>query len=125
MEVPVCLNLALCYIKCDKAHHAIKYASQMLNRNFKPAQLTNGEATLQKAHFRRGQAYMMIGDLNKARVDLREAYEYGQTLGKPDKAVNDALKEVQGKLDLNKEREKEMSKRMFSFGSDSTKPSSS
>ena len=57
VEVPVCLNLALCYLKTDKPHHAIKYASQMLDRNFKPAQLNNGEATLQKAHFRRGQAY--------------------------------------------------------------------
>lgn len=63
----------------------------------------------------------MIGDLNKAKHDLLKAHEYGQSIGKPDKAVNDALKEVQAKLDKNKKREKEMSQRMFSFGSGATK----
>ena len=27
VEVPVCLNLALCYLKTNQPHHAIKYAT--------------------------------------------------------------------------------------------------
>ena len=90
VEVPVCLNLALCYIKTEQFHHAIKYASQMLDKNLKEEMLSNGKTTLEKAFYRRGVAYLGVGDLKKAKEDLLKAHEF---TGK-NQAVREALKEL-------------------------------
>ena len=109
VEVPVCLNLALCYLKTSQPHHAIKYASQMLDKKFSPSQLNNGVATLEKAYYRRGSAYLMVGDLARAKTDLVEA----NRLNSKNPAVIAALKEIKDKQQANKKREQEMTKRMF------------
>ena len=44
IELPVCLNLALCYNKTEQWHYTIKYASQALEK----------EPQSSKALFRRG-----------------------------------------------------------------------
>ena len=63
IELPVCLNLGLCYLKLNRYHHAINYCSQALDKD------ENNE----KALYRRGLAYLNVGELNKARVDLQLA----------------------------------------------------
>ena len=65
IEIPVCLNLSLSYLKCEHHHYSIKYASQVLEK----------EENNEKAYYRRGRAYMMIGELNKAKQDLNRALE--------------------------------------------------
>ena len=75
VEIPVCLNLALCYIKTEKYHYAIKYCSQVLEKNFKAEQVQGGVASLEKALYRRGLSYFKIGDLRKAKADFLRANE--------------------------------------------------
>lgn len=57
IELPVCLNLALSYLKIEQYHYAIKYASQALDK----------DPENQKALYRRGRAYMGIGEFVKAK----------------------------------------------------------
>ena len=65
VELPACLNLGLCYLKTEQYHYAIKYCSQALDK----------DDTNDKAYFRRGVAYLNIGELNKAKYDLVKANE--------------------------------------------------
>ena len=70
VEIPVCLNLALCYIKSEQFHYGIKYTSQVLDKNLPDAAFG---AELEKAYFRRALCYTGIGDLEKSKEDLHEA----------------------------------------------------
>jgi len=63
VEVPVCLNLGLCYLKLGHNHHAINYCSQALEK----------DEDNEKALYRRGLAYMNVGELNRAQRDLSRA----------------------------------------------------
>ena len=65
VEIPVSLNLGLCYLKCEQYHYAIKYCSNVLEK----------EEENDKALYRRGMAYLGIGEFNKARTDLKLAYD--------------------------------------------------
>lgn len=65
IEIPVCLNLSLSYLKIDQHHYSIKYATQVLDK----------EEDNQKALYRRGRAYMMIGEFNRSKDDLNKALE--------------------------------------------------
>ena len=62
IEVTCCTNLAHCYVKIEQFHHAIKYASQALEKDQKN----------KKALYRKGIAYIGIGELDKARETLQE-----------------------------------------------------
>lgn len=75
VEVPVCLNLALCYLKTEKYHYAIKYCTQVLDKNLKPEQINGGIGSIEKAYYRRGMSYFKIGDLKKAKADFLRANE--------------------------------------------------
>jgi len=63
IELPVCLNLGLCYLKLGKYHHAINYCSQVLEK----------DEDNDKALYRRGLSYLNVGELNKAKHDLYKA----------------------------------------------------
>lgn len=65
IEIPVCMNLGLCYLKLGKYHHAINYCSQALDKDDEN----------DKALYRRGLAYMRVGELKRARTDLRKAQD--------------------------------------------------
>lgn len=86
IEIPVCLNLGLCYLKLGKYHHAINYCSQVLDKDDQN----------DKALYRRGVSYMNVGELNKARDDLLKANQL--TLGK-DGNVLRALQELKEKVE--------------------------
>ena len=62
IEVIVCTNLAHCYIKIEQYHHAIKYASQALDK----------DPENRKALYRMGIAYTNVGELDKARDALNK-----------------------------------------------------
>lgn len=68
IEIPVCMNLGLCYLKLGKYHHAINYCSQALDKDDEN----------EKALYRRGVAYMRVGELKRARIDLRKAHDLCQ-----------------------------------------------
>lgn len=65
VEMPVKLNLGLCYIKTEQYHYAIKYCSEVIDKNIPAKYMVPG--TLEKAFFRRGSSYLKIGDLQKAK----------------------------------------------------------
>ena len=65
IEIPVCLNLSLCYLKVEQYHYAIKYSSQVLDK----------DEENQKALYRRGRGYMGVGEMNKARSDFNRALD--------------------------------------------------
>ena len=68
IEVPVCLNLSLAYLKEEHYHYSIKYASQYLEK----------KGDDERALFRRGKAYMYLGETNKARSDFNRALELSE-----------------------------------------------
>ncbi len=100
IEIPSCLNLALCYLKVKEYHYAIKYCTQVIEK----------EQDNDKALYRRGLAYLHLGELNKAKTDLMRAYEL--TEGK-DVNVVTALSLLKEKQELQKKKEIEMSQKMI------------
>ncbi len=84
IEVPVCLNLGLCYNKLEKYHHAIKFCSQALDK----------DEDNEKALYRRGFAYLNVGELSRAKKDLVKASE--MTDGS-DSNINKALQMLKQK----------------------------
>ena len=76
IEIPVCLNLSHCYNKLEQPHYAIKYATQVLDKNLPFSDKTN--PTLEKAYYRRGIAYLKIGDLIKAKQDILSCLDVGK-----------------------------------------------
>ena len=64
IEVPVNLNMGLCYLRIGKNHEAIYSCTQALDKD---------QTENEKALYRRGVAYMNIGELKKARKDLVRA----------------------------------------------------
>lgn len=75
------MNLSLSYLKIEHYHYSIKYASQVIDK----------DENNQKAYYRRGRAYMMIGENNKAKNDFNKALELSN--GK-DQEVIKALHEL-------------------------------
>ena len=70
IELPVCLNLALCYIKTDLPHYGIKYSSQVIDKNL--PEIQTYIPTLEKAYYRRGLCYFKIGHNDQAKSDLNK-----------------------------------------------------
>ena len=103
IEIPVCLNLGLSYLKVKDFGLAIKYCTQALAK----------EPENDKALYRRGMAYLGNGDYEKSKNDLTKAYEVTQ--GK-DQNVIKALHELKEKVAKNKEQEKELVKKMLLSG---------
>ena len=86
IEIPVCLNLGLCYNKLEKYHHAIKFCSQALDK----------DEENEKALYRRGFAYLNVGELSRAKKDLVKA---SQLTEGSDSNINNALKLLKQKQD--------------------------
>jgi len=53
VEIPVCLNLALCYMKTEQYHHGIKYCTQVLQKNLQPEMIQGGVVSFEKCLYRR------------------------------------------------------------------------
>jgi tetratricopeptide (TPR) repeat protein len=71
IELPVCNNLAICYLKTDEPHYAIKYTSQVLEKNLLVTEKTY--YILEKAYYRRALSYLKIGSLTDCKSDLTTA----------------------------------------------------
>ena len=100
VEILTCINLAHVYIKLEQYHYAIKYASQALEKD--------PENT--KALFRKGIAYTKVGELERAKQCLDDVARIDPSM----QAVSQkALQEVKNIEMRNKEKEKEISKRMI------------
>jgi tetratricopeptide (TPR) repeat protein len=108
VEIPVCLNLGLCYLKTDEPHYAIKYLTQVIDKNIPEKFMAPG--TLEKSFYRRGTAYFNIGDLAKAKEDLKKANELS---GGKNAAVIQALKNLKSKYEENRQKERELSQKMI------------
>ena len=119
VEIPVCLNLALSYMKTEQYHYGIKYCTQVLDKNLKPEQIQGGVASFEKCLYRRAQCYFKIGDLKKAKGDFLKANEIMGLAQKEDPSIKknpmilQGLRDIVAKQEQNKEKERQMSKRMF------------
>jgi tetratricopeptide (TPR) repeat protein len=114
IEIPVCLNLGLAYLKVKDFSLSVKYCSQALEK----------DSENDKALYRRGMANLGSGFIEKARADLNKAFEV--TNGK-DQNVIKALHELKEKVAKNKIQEKELVKKMLLSGGlyeDQVKPAS-
>ena len=90
IEISSCLNLSLCYLKVKEYHYAIKYSCQVLDKDDEN----------DKAYYRRGVAYLNIGELHKCKEDLLRAHEITQ--GK-DTKVLEAINELKLKQQKHKD----------------------
>ena len=104
VEILTCVNLAHVYIKLEQYHYAIKYASQALEK----------EPENTKALFRKGVAYTKIGELERARECLNEVVRIDPSM---QITTTKALQDVKNVETRNRQREKEMSRRMIQGGS--------
>ena len=95
IEVTCCTNLALCYNKMEQYHHAIKFASQAIEK----------DPENKKALFRMGIAYTQIGELEKARENLNKVVELETQQNMKDIAIA-ALIDVKRKEQRDKKNEK-------------------
>jgi tetratricopeptide (TPR) repeat protein len=100
IEIPVCLNLALCYLKQGKYHYCINFCSQAIDK----------DCDNQKALYRRGVSYLNVGELNKSKGDLLRANDLAE--GK-DGAILLALQQLKDKQAQDKVRERELSQRLL------------
>lgn len=76
VEIPVCLNLAQCYIKTKQYHYGIKYSTQVLDKNLPVEHFVSA---LEKAYYRRGKCYYEIGDIRNSKSDLNEAKKLAES----------------------------------------------
>jgi tetratricopeptide (TPR) repeat protein len=104
IEIPTCLNLTFCYLKTGEWHYAIKYSTQVIEND--PDNV--------KAYYRRGVAYTKIGEISKAKENLAIALDLTQDPGER-AAIQRAFYDLKELKELNREREKSMSKRIFKF----------
>jgi tetratricopeptide (TPR) repeat protein len=118
VEVPVCLNLGLCYLKREEYHHAIKYCTQVIDKKIPAKFMAPG--TLEKAFYRRGMSYLKIGDLKKAKEDFLKANELAD--GKNGQVIQ-GLKTLKAKLEENRVKERELSQKMIMRKEEKSKPS--
>ena len=96
------MNLSLTALKLGKNTEAIKFSTEVLQKN-------PGHA---KSLFRRGQAYLNSGDLDEAKADLLMAAQIEPANG----AVRTVLAEVRQALLAHKEASRVMSANIFSKG---------
>ena len=96
------MNLSLTALKLGKNTEAIKFATEVLQKN-------PGHA---KSLFRRGQAYLNNGDLDEAKADLLMAAQVEPA----NAAVRQSLAEVRQALLVHKEASRVMSTNIFSKG---------
>ena len=100
IEIPVCLNLGLAYLKTKEFDLSVKYCTQALSK----------EPNNDKALYRRGMSYLGQGKIPLAKADLTKAYEL---TGGKDQNVIKALHQLKEKIASDKEKEKEMLKNIF------------
>lgn len=100
LKMTCLLNMAACQLKLNAFHNACKNCSKVLETH--PENL--------KALYRRGQALMFMNDLDSAKHDLKEA----QSLDPNNRAVNDMLKQLQSRDQLQKKHYHQALKSMFS-----------
>ena len=94
------LNLGLAYLKVKEYQLSVKYCTNVLNK----------DPDNDKAYYRRGVANMGRGDIKNAKIDLTRAHEL---TGKNDPSVIGAIKKLKERIERNKEKEKEISKKMI------------
>ena len=100
IEISVSLNLGLAYLKVKEYQLSVKYCTNVLNK----------DPDNDKAYYRRGVANMGRGDIKNAKIDLTRAHEL---TGKNDPSVIGAIKKLKERIERNKEKEKEISKKMI------------
>ncbi|XP_071944014.1 inactive peptidyl-prolyl cis-trans isomerase FKBP6-like [Antedon mediterranea] len=99
MMLKVCLNMSLCSFKMGKAPRTVTFANKAIAIDDKNA----------KAHFRKGQALITLGDFKRARVSLKSA----QRLAPNDGDVIRELHKLEKASERFKGLEKDMCERMF------------
>ena len=100
IEIPICLNLGLAYLKTQDYPLSVKYCTQALEK----------DQENDKALYRRGMSYLGQGKVKQAKADLTKAYEI---TGGKDQNVIKALQQLKEKIAQDKEREKELVKNIF------------
>lgn len=81
IEIPCQLHLALCFLSLNKYHEVIYYTTQVIEK----------DETSQKAYYRRGLAYLHVGELTRSERDLEKA---NQLTNGTDPSSKEALKAV-------------------------------
>jgi tetratricopeptide (TPR) repeat protein len=92
-------NIALCYLKLRRPEKAIQFATEVLK----------GDANNLKALFRRGQAYLDLGDIDNASKDLDAALK----LAPSDPAIRQAQVALKEKIRQIEAKQREQFKGMF------------
>lgn len=107
IEIPVCRNLSQCYLNLENYHFAIKYAKQVLEN----------EPESIKALYRLGIAFTKLGEFEKAKEKLKEALEIIDEQENPNeaekRAIVKALHDVKNAENIQKEKEKDLSRKMI------------
>ncbi|CAH3148927.1 unnamed protein product, partial [Porites evermanni] len=93
------LNAAHCSLELAQPARAIKYAKKAIGIDPRNA----------KALYRMGKAYMKEGEFDRSREWFKKAQRYEPN----NKAINDALKDLEKKVEQFRSLEKERCKRMF------------
>ena len=88
------LNLSACYIKIGKIRKALENAQKALDI----------DNTNIKALFRRGQAYLALGDIDRAREDLTKVHEKLPN----DSAVKAEMEKLRKKTQEQQKKEKKL-----------------
>lgn len=100
------MNLSTCYAKLGNATKALENAQKALAI----------DNTNTKALFRRGQAYLALGDIDRAQEDLQKVKEKLPN----DSAVKAEMEKLRKKIQEHQKKEKKIFTKMFEKMSTST-----
>ena len=98
-------NIAACYLKLKKYSDVIDNCNPIIDHP------TSTDAVKAKSYYRRGQAYENTNNLEEALADYTKGSEL---LNGTDKALNNAIKLVNYKIQQQAKKEKAMYAKLFS-----------
>jgi FK506-binding protein 4/5 len=99
LQLTTRLNLSTCFAKLGNATKALENAQQALAI----------DSTNTKALFRRGQAYLALGDIDRAREDLEKVKEKLPN----DSSVKAEMEKLRKKTQEQQKKEKKLFSKMF------------
>ena len=98
IEIPVCLNLALCYLKTNVFQPAIRYCTMAIEQIGRSQEFSiSNAAKHEKAYFRRAQCFFAESDFDKARADAKQCIVISLKLGTSSIEATNLLKAIDKK----------------------------
>lgn len=110
--------MAACYLRLNDGDNTLKYSNKVLKVSYAVRQVLEVDGRNPKALFRRGKAWFLKGDVDKAEEDLLLSAKYS---AEGDAGIKAALEQVRKEKKVQERKQREQFKGIFDKKSDDSK----